>query len=160
MVGGSGEQRLLRLVARYADMCNFSAPAGDTLASIPHKLEVLERHCDAVGRDHKEIVVTYKSVMVVAPNEATARQTWDAYRVPRGLPAGAAAFVGTADHVAVHIAGFLKAGVDEVIVELPAAHDSDVVQKAGRVLQMAAQRAGDDSYLEVQHVEPKSGKAF
>jgi alkanesulfonate monooxygenase SsuD/methylene tetrahydromethanopterin reductase-like flavin-dependent oxidoreductase (luciferase family) len=71
------------------------------------------------------------------------------------LPVEAGAFIGTADQVAAHIAGFLEAGVDEVIVELPAAHDPDVVQKAGRVLQMALQAAGGDSHLEVRHVEPK-----
>jgi alkanesulfonate monooxygenase SsuD/methylene tetrahydromethanopterin reductase-like flavin-dependent oxidoreductase (luciferase family) len=160
MVGGSGELRLLRLVARYADMCNFSAPAGDTMATIPHKLDVLERHCAVVGRNRREITITYKSVMVVAATEAAAKQAWDAYRIPRGLPAGAGAFVGTTDQVAGHITGFLEAGVDEVIVELPDAHDPDAVQKADRVLQLAAQRAGDDSLLEVRHVEPKSGRAF
>lgn len=159
MVGGSGEQRLLRLVARYADMCNFSAPAGDSLGVIPHKLDVLERHCAVVGRDRRDITITFKSVMVVAATEAAARQAWDTYRTPRGLPAGGAAFIGTADQVAGQVAGFLEAGVDEVIVELPAAHDPEAVRKASSVLQLAAQRAGNDSLLEVQHVEPKSGRA-
>ena len=160
MVGGSGEQRLLRLVARYADMCNFSASAGDSLGTIPHKLDVLQRHCAVVGRDRRDITITYKSVMEVAPTEAAARQAWDAYRMPRGLPAGAAAFIGTSDQVAEQISGFLKAGIDEVIVELPGANDPDAVRKAGGVLQMAAQRAGDDSPLEVQYVDPTSRKAF
>jgi len=139
MVGGSGEQRLLRLVARYADMCNFSAPAGEGLAAIPHKLEVLERHCAVVGRDRREIAVTYKSMMVVGATEAAARQAWDAYRAPRGLPPEAAAFVGTSDLVARQVSGFLEAGVDEVIVELPEAHDPDALHEAGRALRMAAQ---------------------
>ena len=156
MVGGSGERRLLRLVARYADMCNFSAPAGDSIGSIRHKLDVLERHCAVVGRDIRDITITYKSVIVVSETDASARQAWDVYRVPRGLPAGAGAFIGTPDQVAGQIAGFLEAGVDEVIVELPGAHDPEAVLKADRVLQLAAQRAGDDSLLEVHHVEPKS----
>jgi alkanesulfonate monooxygenase SsuD/methylene tetrahydromethanopterin reductase-like flavin-dependent oxidoreductase (luciferase family) len=137
MVGGSGEQRSLRLVARYADMCNFSAPAGDTLASIPHKLEVLERHCEAVGRDHREIVITYKSVMVVAANEATARHAWDAYRAPRGLAPEAPAFVGTFEQVARQVGAILDAGVDEVMVEVPDAHDPDALGAASRALEMA-----------------------
>jgi alkanesulfonate monooxygenase SsuD/methylene tetrahydromethanopterin reductase-like flavin-dependent oxidoreductase (luciferase family) len=141
MVGGSGEQRLLRLVARYGDMCNFSAPAGDTLASIPQKLEVLKRHCEAVGRDHREIVVTYKSGIVVGASEATARQTWDAYRTPRGLAPKAAAFVGTSEQVARQVAAFLGAGVDEVMVELPDAHDPDALRDASKALEMAMQTA-------------------
>jgi alkanesulfonate monooxygenase SsuD/methylene tetrahydromethanopterin reductase-like flavin-dependent oxidoreductase (luciferase family) len=141
MVGGSGEQRLLRLVARYADMCNFSAQAGDGLALIPHKLEVLKRHCEAVGRDRREITVTYKSVMVVGDREEEARQAWDAYRAARGLLRGASAFVGASEQVARQVAAFLDAGVDEVIVELPEAHDPGAIRAASKSLEMAAQAA-------------------
>ena len=48
LVGGSGERKTLRLVARYADACNLFAPDP---AVVAHKLEVLARHCDAEGRD-------------------------------------------------------------------------------------------------------------
>jgi F420-dependent oxidoreductase-like protein len=48
LVGGSGEKKTLRLVARYADACNLFAPDH---AVIAHKLDVLARHCDAEGRD-------------------------------------------------------------------------------------------------------------
>jgi F420-dependent oxidoreductase-like protein len=54
LIGGAGERKTLRLVAQYADACNiFGGPE-----EIAHKLEVLRRHCDAVGRDHREIEVT------------------------------------------------------------------------------------------------------
>jgi alkanesulfonate monooxygenase SsuD/methylene tetrahydromethanopterin reductase-like flavin-dependent oxidoreductase (luciferase family) len=55
MVGGGGEQRTLRTVAKYADACNFF---GDDEASLRHKLDVLRRHCDEVGRDMSEITTT------------------------------------------------------------------------------------------------------
>ena len=48
LVGGSGEQKTLRLVARYADACNLFATEPSELA---HKLEVLERHCAEADRD-------------------------------------------------------------------------------------------------------------
>ena len=48
LIGGSGEQKTLRLVARYADACNLFAPDASVVA---HKLEVLDRHCDAESRD-------------------------------------------------------------------------------------------------------------
>src|SRR5579872_1191540 len=51
LVAGSGEHRLLRIVARYADFCNFSSPAGDSLDVVRHKVDVLRAHCEAVGRD-------------------------------------------------------------------------------------------------------------
>jgi len=50
MIAGGGETKTLRLVAQYADACNLGAGPG-----VPHKLEVLRRHCDAVGRDEAEI---------------------------------------------------------------------------------------------------------
>jgi alkanesulfonate monooxygenase SsuD/methylene tetrahydromethanopterin reductase-like flavin-dependent oxidoreductase (luciferase family) len=55
MVGGSGERKTLRLVAQYADACNLFATGIDDIA---HKLEVLQRHCDDLGRDSAEIEKT------------------------------------------------------------------------------------------------------
>jgi F420-dependent oxidoreductase-like protein len=55
MVGGSGEKRTLRLVARHADMCNLVGDA-DT---VRHKVEVLHGHCAAEGRDPADITVTH-----------------------------------------------------------------------------------------------------
>jgi alkanesulfonate monooxygenase SsuD/methylene tetrahydromethanopterin reductase-like flavin-dependent oxidoreductase (luciferase family) len=53
MVGGSGERKTLRLVARYADACNlFPGP------EVGHKLEVLRRYCDEEGRDYAAIEKT------------------------------------------------------------------------------------------------------
>jgi F420-dependent oxidoreductase-like protein len=53
MIGGGGEKKTLRLVAQYADACNFFG--GPDAA---HKLEVLKAHCDVVGRDYAEIEKT------------------------------------------------------------------------------------------------------
>jgi F420-dependent oxidoreductase-like protein len=55
LVGGSGERKTLRLVARYADACNLFAPDPSVVA---HKLDVLARHCDAEGRDPATIQKT------------------------------------------------------------------------------------------------------
>jgi F420-dependent oxidoreductase-like protein len=54
MIGGGGERKTLRLVAQYADACNLM---GDP-AEVAHKIDVLRRHCDAVGRDPNEIDIT------------------------------------------------------------------------------------------------------
>lgn len=54
LIGGGGEKKTLRLVAKYADACNlFGGPD-----EIAHKLDVLRRHCDDVGRDYDEIEKT------------------------------------------------------------------------------------------------------
>jgi F420-dependent oxidoreductase-like protein len=53
LVGGGGERKTLRLVARYADACNLS-PSPE----LAHKLDVLRRHCEAEGRDYDQIEKT------------------------------------------------------------------------------------------------------
>lgn len=55
LIGGGGERKTLRLVAQYADACNFIAPTPDELA---HKLDVLRQHCERLGRDYSQIRVT------------------------------------------------------------------------------------------------------
>ncbi len=52
LVGGSGERRTLRLVANYANACNFY---GFEPEQMRHKIEVLEGHCTDVGRDPAEV---------------------------------------------------------------------------------------------------------
>lgn len=55
LIGGSGERKTLRLVAQYADACNLFGQEPEVVA---HKLKVLQRHCDDVGRDNAEIEKT------------------------------------------------------------------------------------------------------
>jgi F420-dependent oxidoreductase-like protein len=55
MIGGGGERKTLRLVARYADACNlFASPRGGPSA-VAHKLDVLRGHCDREGTDYDAI---------------------------------------------------------------------------------------------------------
>ncbi len=55
MIGGSGERKTLRLVARYADACNLFGGDPEVVAG---KLEVLKGHCESEGRDYSEIEKT------------------------------------------------------------------------------------------------------
>jgi F420-dependent oxidoreductase-like protein len=69
MIGGGGEQKTLRLVAQYADACNLFARMGaDTLR---HKLDVLRRHCEAVGRPYEAIERTTLGTVHLAPGADT-----------------------------------------------------------------------------------------
>jgi F420-dependent oxidoreductase-like protein len=61
MIGGGGEKKTLRLVARYADACNLFGSGPEDVA---HKLDVLRGHCEAEGRDYDSII---KSVLAVRP---------------------------------------------------------------------------------------------
>ena len=55
LIGGGGEKKTLRLVAQYADACNIFAPDVETVA---HKIDVLKKHCDDLGRDFSTIKIT------------------------------------------------------------------------------------------------------
>lgn len=70
MIGGGGEQRTLRLVAKYADACNIFTYEGPKF--VRHKLDVLKRHCDEVGRSYEDIERTALGVAHVAPGAMTA----------------------------------------------------------------------------------------
>jgi F420-dependent oxidoreductase-like protein len=63
MIGGGGEKKTLRLVARHAQACNlFNGP------DLEHKLSVLRQHCENEGRDYDEITKTVYHVMDVGEN--------------------------------------------------------------------------------------------
>src|SRR5690606_28893024 len=69
LVGGAGEKKTLRIVAQYADACNvFDIPDGGV--TVKRKLDVLRRHCEAVGRDYDEIEKTLSTRYV--PGESGA----------------------------------------------------------------------------------------
>ena len=74
MIGGSGEKKTLRTVARYADMWNAMGPV-DMMA---HKIDVLRAHCDAVGRDIGEIEFTLGVKVTIRDTEAEAVRVWKA----------------------------------------------------------------------------------
>jgi F420-dependent oxidoreductase-like protein len=68
LIGGDGEKKTLRLVAQYADIWNSTVTDVDELE---HKIEVLNRHCDTVGRDSGEIRKTCGGLFVLDPFEDT-----------------------------------------------------------------------------------------
>ncbi|MGW5382000.1 LLM class F420-dependent oxidoreductase [Nocardia sp. NPDC003963] len=62
LIGGGGEKRTLKLVARYGDACNLFASSTEEVA---HKLDVLRRHCDDLGTDYDRI---RKTVLAGSPD--------------------------------------------------------------------------------------------
>jgi alkanesulfonate monooxygenase SsuD/methylene tetrahydromethanopterin reductase-like flavin-dependent oxidoreductase (luciferase family) len=74
MIGGSGEKKTLRSVAKYADMWNAMGP----VPFIAHKVDVLRGHCDAVGRDIDEIEFTLGVKFTIRDTEAEADRVWKA----------------------------------------------------------------------------------
>ena len=70
LIGGSGEKKTLKLVARYADACNLF---GD-LPTVRHKLDVLRRHCEAEGRNYDDIEKTVLISFDLGPDGSAAGQ--------------------------------------------------------------------------------------
>ncbi len=101
LVGGSGEQRTLRLVARSADMCNLFGDA----AAVRHKVGVLRTHCERGGRDPDEVTITNLSEAAVLGASADA-----AHRD--------GAVVATVEEHIGRYRAFAEAGVQEAIVAL------------------------------------------
>ena len=119
MVAGSGEHRMLRVVARYGDMCNLSMPSGDTVAMTRHRLDVLRAHCDAVGRDYSSIIKTYKGLL--APEDAPGDDH-------RGI------FGGGARSILRGAQEFVNLGIDELIIQMGEVHDLAAIRSAGEIL--------------------------
>ncbi|PKB70674.1 MAG: hypothetical protein BZY87_09100 [SAR202 cluster bacterium Io17-Chloro-G6] len=67
LIGGHGETHLLRAVAGHADICNIGFEM--SLAEHRVKMEILERHCDVLGRDPAEIEVTHNTRVVIAKSQ-------------------------------------------------------------------------------------------
>jgi F420-dependent oxidoreductase-like protein len=70
LIGGGGEKKTLRLVARYGDACNVFGSSPDDVAG---KLDVLRRHCADEGRDYDTIA---KTVLAVRPALADVDAWW------------------------------------------------------------------------------------
>lgn len=129
MIGGGGEQRTLKLVAKYADMCNVS---GD-LDTVRHKFEVLRRHCDAVGRDPSEVTTTRMSSLFLADSAQHAQETREMITGMAGVEFAAGCTIGTDDEVVDQVAESLAAGVDYPIFNLPFA-DAATIRRAGELV--------------------------
>lgn len=75
LIGGGGEKKTLRLVAKYAQACNlFPGP------DLEHKLEVLRGHCDDVGRDYDEIEKTVMGPLDPGPDGANVEELIESMR--------------------------------------------------------------------------------
>jgi F420-dependent oxidoreductase-like protein len=104
LIGGSGEKRTLRIVARHADEWNtWSTP--DVLAQ---KVRVLHRHCDAVGRDPSEIAISTQALLFLSTDN-----TWLAGR--RDIAPGPSV-VGTPAEVANIVGRYRDVGAGELII--------------------------------------------
>jgi F420-dependent oxidoreductase-like protein len=136
LVGGSGERKTLRLVARYADACNLF----DDVDGVRHKLGVLEAHCKDVGRDYGEITKTKLASLIIAPTSADVDALLAEQAAAHGVDVAALrSFVmaGDPDAIVEQVAAHFDAGLDGIVFNLPSARPLEHVALAGETLTSA-----------------------
>jgi len=128
-LGGGGEKVTLKLVAQYADGCNFGGGNPDV---IRQKVEILRRHCETVGRDPGEITVStsLEDIHLLGPGEdpdkaadwTNGRVSLEDYRKRYKI--------WTADQVSERVEQIAAAGADYVIVYLAGlAFDQEMIHR-------------------------------
>ncbi len=114
MVGGGGEKRTLRAVAKYGDVMNvFGTP--DVVRA---KIKVLEAHCRDVGRDPAEIEKTISASIIVSENQGLIDRLAGMFGAGQGLSAEDAKRllpIGPAAHVRGIVEQYAEAGVTQII---------------------------------------------
>jgi F420-dependent oxidoreductase-like protein len=122
LIGGGGEKRTLRLVARYADEWNSVNVGPEEYA---HKRDVLERHCEAERRDPATIRRSMMVFGIVGPTERDLDYATERLRGMFGAREGSLAdfrarmkerglLVGTTDEVVERLGQFAALGLQEV----------------------------------------------
>lgn len=119
LIGGGGEQVTLKLVAQYADACNF---AGD-VETIKNKFAVLKGHCETVGRDYESIRRTIDCMCAIGETDEEAEAKFPT--ALRGRPAAAGALIGSPDTIRQRLAELEEVGVQEVVLGFPDILQSD-----------------------------------
>ena len=109
VIGGGGEQLTLRVVARHADIWNYT---GDSVDEFRHKVDVLREHCAEIGRDPGEIVLSYQHRLRADDFPSSVDH------LRRFVDAGAAHFVLYLP--TPHAEGLATRVADEVIVKVQA----------------------------------------
>ena len=145
MIGGQGEKKTLRLMAEHAEMANFTSGFDE----LPRKLEVLQGHCETVGRDIGTINKTALCTVVVAPKATEAEALRNQFLRTRGLDwdtlddatrelVGARLVVGDADTAGERVQQLVGLGLDGLTFNMPAnGHDPDAVAHTVGVIKAA-----------------------
>jgi len=131
LVGGGGEQRTLRIAAKYADMTHWFSIGLDALK---HKTEVLERYCEEIGRDPSTIERTIGAPVIVVGSEAEAKPFLDA------IPAERRPFVkiGGPEQAAEGLRPYIEAGFTGFTFNNAMYRTPEQIARVGEVLGLVA----------------------
>ncbi len=123
MIGGGGEKKTLRMVAQYGDESNLGSCPVD---EIPRKLDALQAHCERLGRDRSEILVTNMAACNIAPTMEEADADLRAMAAVKGWPdevvemAKSVLVHGDPDTVGERLAEHMATGIDGLTISLAA----------------------------------------
>jgi F420-dependent oxidoreductase-like protein len=125
LIGGGGEQKTLKTVARYADGWNI----GGDVERVRHKDDVLRRWCEKVGRDEGEIERTLQGgSIVIRDDPAEARRVAAEIGRQNGGWKGPET-AATADEVVEKFAPYLELGFRHIYVDLPSPFDEETMER-------------------------------
>jgi F420-dependent oxidoreductase-like protein len=113
LIGGSGEQVTLKLVAQYGDACNIS---NADIPVLEHKLAVLKQHCDEIGRDYNSIRRTVLMNCTIGETEEQALEKIPASSLGQLEQLRQQALIGTPDSIRRRLEQYEEAGVQEMIL--------------------------------------------
>jgi alkanesulfonate monooxygenase SsuD/methylene tetrahydromethanopterin reductase-like flavin-dependent oxidoreductase (luciferase family) len=130
MIGGSGERKTLRTIAKYADMWNGMGKP----ERMQHKMEVLAGHCEDVGRDFNAIIKTTALKPVIRDSVTEAEKVWRAQMAHNQTPMSEVeddvTFVnGPSELVAEYLIARREIGFTEAIAELAAPYDEETLER-------------------------------
>ena len=128
MIGGGGERKTLRSVARHADMWNSQSP----LAEVPRKLAALRSHCETEERDPATIELTYNCKIIIRDRAADAQAVLDAQLEANTLDpatAGESFWAGTVEGIAERLAEFVALGFETFTIEELAPFDRETLER-------------------------------
>ncbi len=118
LIGGSGENVTLKLVAQHADWWNNSA---GNQGNLERKVGVLRQHCETIGRDPEEITVSQQCLVTIAPDDAAAGPMIDTAKKifggHMGDPTGPLAIAGSPERVKEQIQKHIDLGCTAFIME-------------------------------------------
>ncbi len=132
LIGGSGERKTLRLVAKYGDACNLFGDA----ERMAHLLGVLQGHCNDVGRDYSEITKTGMGGYVIAETTEAAKAKMQRLVEEGLMPPQRAEMTLAADPdtIGEHATSLKEAGIEGIITTISDVFDLESVALYGEVL--------------------------
>jgi F420-dependent oxidoreductase-like protein len=126
LVGGAGEKKTLRTIAKYADAWNVAQVTPEQAA---HKNDVLKRHCEDVGRDSDEIERSLSlGPMVIRDDPAEAAMVVAEIQAANpGIEREI--LTGSAAHITEHCRAFAEVGFGHFIYHAPAPYDAETLER-------------------------------